>query len=567
MDIDRTWFGRRSMTPPSSQSGHPFRLSLKPEARLSHLIKLKKVNSGNRSLEWNTAKLTVIWMIFCLVGNVFQVYHISSQYFAYGINTNVQLAVDDILELPTLTLCFELSQVVNWTDLTREERVEILSAPEMFGMKGKNIVKGYNIGNETKEEIARLPSLIKKNADFFMTLIITSHLQALNLSRLFNVTLKFEDIVHTAMLLDPSRETFGERYLLLNQENQENEVLRLSTFLKNTLKCYTLEVRSDYRILSYYGVMRQDFLTGMTSLFVIKDEVVQNINLIHYILTPTGKTMRSGFYSYIPLSPQLGKSFPMTYSTYEANLLPKPYETQCVNYTALGLGNRGECYERCLKEESLATSGFLPLGVNIMPNETNNLHSLKELIFHSHTKKNHKNMDMLCDLRCHEKDCTSIAHIPLKLETAETPGMTYIANIGPQKPTVRAQCQPMQSLTQFLTDVISTFGFWLGVSAFGIFRFFRRTSKAVTGSYTRKSDTKESGDQKRSFLRTASVTSLESMKPSNPLSLQKSNVSRSSSRDFIAYDHQLVKDYLLVNNKDICKRAAAWTTSMSRVEE
>lgn len=564
MDIDRTWFGRRSMTPPSSQLGRPFRLSLKPEARLSHLIKLKKMNSGDRCMERNTAKLTVIWMIFCLVGNVFQVYHISSQYFAYGINTNVQLAVDDILELPTLTLCFELSQVVKWTDLTREERVKIVSTSAMFGMKATNLVKGYNIANETEEEIARLPSLVKNNTNFVTTLTITSNLQTLNLSRLFDVTLKFEDILLAAMITDPSRETFEERIQVVRNEN---EVLRFSTFLKNTLKCYTLHIRNDYQTLSYYAVMRQDFIAGMTSLLTLKDEVVQNINLIHYILTPKGKTMRSGFYSYVPLSPQVGKSFPMTYSTYEANLLPKPYETQCVNYTALGLGNRGECYESCLKEQSLATSGSLPLGVNIMPNETGKLHSLGESMFHTHTKKNHQNMDMICDFRCREKDCTSVAHIPLKMETAETPGITYIANIGPQKPTVRAQCQPMQSLTQFLTDVISTFGFWLGISAFGIFRFFRRTSKAVTGSYTRKSDTKESGDQKRSSLRTASVTSLESMKPSNPSSLQKSNVSRPSSRDFSVYDDQPFKDYLLVNNKDICRRATAWTTSMSLVEK
>lgn len=460
--------------------------------RMSHLIKMKRVKTENRrpiKCCLSRAQFTVLWMLFCFCGNFYQVYHISSQYFSFTISTNVQLVVDDILEVPTMTLCFDLPQVVKWHSLSHEERVDILinSGPRMPGQTA-NIIPGYDVKKENDSDVDRIPRLIMEGMNnFFVRLLITSNLQMFKLSRIFEVTKKYNEITTEAMLFFSF---FNDSLHSENTYVQMNvsdfvaaEAMNVSTFLKDTMKCYSMDIKQEHRKLSFYTVMRQAIVPGMLSFYKISNEVINSTKSLNYILTPNGRVMRAGFYSYVPLSPQYSRSFSMTYDTYEAYLLPPPFETRCVEYKKLGLGSRGDCYEACVRSAMLDINGLVPQGVNIHPDETHDLLSLSSLLFNGTTKTMLRKLDVMCDLRCHAKDCISIAHIPRKLTTSRTPNMTVIANIAPQSPTVRASCQQMLTLTQFLTDLVSTFGFWLGISVFGIFRFFRRSGKAISEAY------------------------------------------------------------------------------------
>jgi len=227
--------------------------------------------------------------------------------------------------------------------------------------------------------------------------------------------------------------------------------------------------------------MRQAVIPGMTAMFSAKDNGIRNMSSVNYVLTPNQRIMRSGFYSYIPLALHQNRTYSITYDTYEAHLLKKPFETECEDYKGLGLGSRGDCYESCLRHETLAKEGEIPHGVNIMPNETERLMSMKKM-FNTTIKALMMDLGIQCDKRCLAKDCTSVAHIPRKLTSSKTAKIGF-NNISPQSPTIRASCQPMLTMTQFLTDLVSTLGFWLGLSALGIFRFFKRSSRAIAEAY------------------------------------------------------------------------------------
>src|ERR1044072_1882924 len=73
------------------------------------------------------------WVVICLIGNAFQVYWISSQYFRYDISTNVQLLTPDRIDLPHVTICFDLRYAIKWSAMSREKRISVLR------MDGENI--------------------------------------------------------------------------------------------------------------------------------------------------------------------------------------------------------------------------------------------------------------------------------------------------------------------------------------------------------------------------------------------------------------------------------------------
>jgi hypothetical protein len=229
--------------------------------------------------------------------------------------------------------------------------------------------------------------------------------------------------------------------------------------------------------------MRHVVVPGMLVIYKFKEHIFNITDKITYILTPNGRTMRSGFYSHAPLTTHHGLSFSMTYDTYEAHLLPPPFETKCFDYRQKGLPSRGDCYEACIRSEMLDINGLVPHGVNIFEDESRNILGLLDFCFNSTMKAVMRKVDKICDTKCNEKDCHSINHIPRQLTYTKTPRHSYIMNVAPQSPTVRASCQRMLTLPQYFTDLFSTFGFWLGISAFGFFRFVRRSTEAITEAY------------------------------------------------------------------------------------
>ena len=87
-------------------------------------------------------------------------------------------------------------------------------------------------------------------------------------------------------------------------------------------------------------------------------------------------------------------------------------------------------------------------------------------------------METNCDQKRHAKDCYSIIYNPIAYLTTNSSepktGLTI-----PSTPTVSATSQSAVSLIQFLTDVSSALGFWLGIFAFGLFDHLKKIVNSV----------------------------------------------------------------------------------------
>lgn len=212
-------------------------------------IKLKehwKKNSRHFA-KW-TGKVTVLWMIFCFSGNIYQVYEISKEYFKFSINTNVQLVVEDRLEMPAVTLCFHLVHLIKWHELTHDERKRILQTQEnVFGIPlNTDILPGYAVDSEDEEMIKGLPELLRDVSNLPLNVRMTSNIHRFNVSRIFNISYNFFDVVTAALMYTEDKGELNTPYSRVRPNNID-QMLTMTTFLKDHLKCFHFEVKKEFR--------------------------------------------------------------------------------------------------------------------------------------------------------------------------------------------------------------------------------------------------------------------------------------------------------------------------------
>ena len=242
----------------------------------------------------NHTKFNILWIILCLAVNCHQIYHLSSQYFSYAINTNVQLFVDENFEAPTMTLCFDLVHVIKWHELTPEERRKIFVRND----SQQPVIPNYVI-EETEESVKNLPGLIKEVTDYVYRIMLTSNVQELNMSRVFEVTYNVSEIFEFVLLYleDYPLRYIKKSYYGFSPEKEKNlslkEIYSVTEFIKDMFRCYSLQRRDKYKNIKYYHVMRQPVMHGIESINRLKLDRVKNLGEIHYIPMKNGMPLRS----------------------------------------------------------------------------------------------------------------------------------------------------------------------------------------------------------------------------------------------------------------------------------
>ena len=429
-------------------------------------------------------RLLLLWMILCLIGNVYQVYHISFGYFKFGITTNVQVITEDTLMLPSFVLCFGLIQVIKWQDMTHEERLAVLR--DEVG----NDIFDYSVQEEDEESVKKIPSIIisKSHANLESKIQVNSNLQVLNISRVFNVTYKFEEMFDTFVVFVQNDSELGVSRKLLELSSDDpriHDIFSVREFIKDMYRCYSFDYKKAFRSVNHFHLARQAATPGIISGIFLNSERIRNTTGMFYIPNHNDRKLHHGFFATLPMQSTMSVRHHITYDIFEAILLKVPYETRCIDYIDRGYESRGECFESCIRNESLFATRMIHPSSNIYAGETEKVIKILDIITNKENIKTVMDkLEDICDERCQANDCTSITYIPKKLAIQSEPNVVMVVNMAPQSPKVRATCQAAMSTVQYLTDVGSTFGFWLGVSAFGFFDFVKHSIPRVIQAFS-----------------------------------------------------------------------------------
>lgn len=396
------------------------------------------------------------WVVVCLIGNVSQLYWISSQYFRYDISTNVQLLTPDRIDLPHVTICFDLQYAIKWSAMSREERISVLR------MDGENIY--HQLDPEENITLADIEKAISDGSVFDRSFLLTRLQTTFNTSGLFQKTLSPSDTFKQVFLYNPIKK---------NIDAVSDNILDIKVFMRDNQKCFLFDVKKHFWMtnLSYSAIRKQSIYSkNMIRSYRIDEEIAGMLNDANYILSAAGHSSRLDLNAFLRIQIKSRVAYSLTYNEYRSTLLPPPYATKCRNYSREGLVSKGGCYETCLRQLSLKKMGSLHPSLAIFPDETEKTTHFMTMLagkFGADKIDLPQQVDNTCSEECGSRDCSTVLYAPRFLTSLRTDVPPGIAQFISLTPVIKADCLEQISLIQFLTDIASSLGFWLGVSAIG----------------------------------------------------------------------------------------------------
>lgn len=428
-----------------------------------------------------TTSLKVIWFLACLAGNIYQITEISSDYLAYQIVTTINVNFPYSLQAPSMGVCFFENQIAD---------LDVLESVNPSFREELNISSLTN--EEIIDEIKRQGLAEKRKFQGIM-------FKGLDLKTRSQVTYNFTDLFSRCLLVKPD----GARQVLGNCSSLFNIVF----FHFLYYNCYSFNLKTDLT-LEFLRSNRAETIMGFLYYFMFTPLAVNVTSEALFFYNTNNDYNRMGYFRYLFLS-ELGNLISLSYEEFSNSLLPSPYVTHCINYTSdvrmqeYQITDRGSCYEACLKYKSGKVIGpktLLP-GIFVFEDRFENDTETEILdVFQLYSNETLIDMkDSLsaeCDKLCVSPACQETFRVPTlrsSIEYAFACCLTYLL----QSPKIETTCEAKLSFVVFLTNIFSTFGFWVGLSLYSIIDIFADFIGGIYNRFNRTENGKKGRNEEK----------------------------------------------------------------------
>lgn len=378
------------------------------------------------------SKSDVLFLVFCIVLNSLHIYQVCDEYFKYDVTTNVMLHLPETITMPSITFCIPPRHITNFSAFTNDDWITF---------------------NKSKGEWGGTPYHQRLHMEAFPTA-----------SDIFRLTKNISSFMIRAYVIqimlpeDKRHYSKGHHFKVTDYDFPFN-VNPPFIYFKD--KCWTFDVHPlAPRKVHYDDIFLWDYPFG-TLTNIIFDE---DLEAIMISISNQGEMSTA---MDLPTFILRGQFVEISYDTYESMRLPYPYKTQCRDYHRENYISKGHCKEDCIKSWYKTEKGFLPDRIRVLESEGN--YSIRYTKTNEHVIKN-------CSVKCSQDECKSRFVIP-RLKKIDKLERTFRITV-PQNPSIITESQESIPLVTFLTNVFSTFGFWLGLSVM--------TSLPILRTYTKK---------------------------------------------------------------------------------
>ena len=433
-------------------------------------------------------KVTTLYCVICSLANILHVYQICDEYLRYDVTTNVQVSVPDEIPFPSITLCVDLIDSLNWSALSNASRRKLLNfLPEpslSFLVNNPYII------------LSVLEKLAKEPRDVGRKVIYGSLVKELSVEEIMNVSASLSDMVDsikvTQLLYNMSqlitlrkKEKVSKGQISFNTNELHSVQFTIDmTYIHLRQKCIVIRPQPELQNIINYD--DQISKSGI-AFFSLSGQYNQPIRV--QILRHGDLSKFEDTYLVIESNRKQRSSF----VTHSSTLLEYPYKTNCRDYSKTRIMSRSQCRQQCFKTLVISRFNGIPEESYAFQSDTAYLQTKQkddELILEDIVEQ--------CNRKCFQRDCQSLVYIESDVgvtlmasplgdtcslkDTSEShrnvckehkkleKSYVYIL-LTEGKPGTKTETQPAIPLVSFLTGLFSTFGFWLGLSVFGSIDF------------------------------------------------------------------------------------------------
>lgn len=415
------------------------------------------------SLIPSRSAMKVVWILLCVTGCATQIVLLAMGYLSYDISTTVTYAFEDKMKLPSLTLCVNILEQVDWNDEKMQSMCD-------------RIIGWADCVNQTAEQIT---DYVRKDINQEQKQWITFKLlDMFTIRELISMTGHIDTLFLGHLRYNP--ETEG-----LDKIIGFDETFNVTEFLMGPRKCFTLSFQKEYATADYLKLKQQFTTPGGMTVFARYEstETSSSHSVIMVMYTPAGVTVRGSNGDPV-ISPTRGISS-STYSITRSKILEAPFATNCIDYQKVyGVADRGECYESCIVGENIRRLGRKPLGAR-MEERDGDMKCMSDQ-FVKENKKVVQKISRFCGHQCSRHDCQQTIYTSFMKSFADVSNPNHVAAHifqVPNTPTVTSGCMAKVTLAEFATDVASTLGFWFGLSVLSILSWSEGIIRRLGGKH------------------------------------------------------------------------------------
>lgn len=387
---------------------------------------VSKKNSLKLCGSWEVRIMTVI-ILFCSVGCFYSVWLLSTSYFSYEQSTNIVIQVKETIQMTALSVCLYYPSILNHSD-PKYSSFRRIDALHIRDTEKKLTLKDiFHMTPGSEEVLSGCSYRLPKELDLFKGdgKICREHF---TVSRYYTVQyMCYRFTPKTTADVDFS--FLAVRYSLIDpglfyQVSMERSLFENATTLQP----------STY---NWDGYPKSRFST------VIKNAPRSQMN--------NRKQTLSHFY--------------LSYYMIHNELLPPPFETNCINYSQeTPYSEKSDCYDHCMRNLTIRNLNKLPFATVTKREIPLGLVTTSDLQ-NSTFERLYRSFQTTCARsRCNKNDCSQFMYVTTFIRREWTAhGLVFTINT-PQTPHLITIFQPKWELFNFLIDVFNCFSNWFGIS-------------------------------------------------------------------------------------------------------
>ena len=395
-----------------------------------------------------------LFLILCLILNILHLYRLFVEYFAFDVVTNVSIEMPFEVIYPDTLICIRLANLIDWKLLSHEEIKDIFdynNGNKIF----KSIVKKNKFSEQDLEVIA---SYVKNDSSGFIANVAAARMfRRLSIKEILSKTYKYEP----NGVIGGSIETPDE---LLIFDRFYNQTV-VSSFILGKDKCFMIRIKNK-----------------LTAGLYFLEKYTQN-QMFHWSIRKSFSETSIKFSILPPGYPGIQYNDPViiesndkttirtiTYDVLETNLMEYPYKTRCIDYALKGHVTQNGCIHDCVKKLVLKHQfgwGFSVISEKCMGNENDTEK------YESTSLDNDRSTHTIseeCLKQCKALDCKLIRYTARLIRTKlsrdkhNRDNYIFIEVISSKYPVIKTETVPAIPMITFITNFLSTFGIWFGLS-------------------------------------------------------------------------------------------------------
>ena len=379
------------------------------------------------------------FVLLCTLGLITHVTLITKQYFEYPSTNSITMDLPQEVPIPQLSICFRYADILDLSHL--------------------NTATGL-----------RLEPL--KSADLLESLLWLQMIHRnLTLKQIFDFTPKADQVYGEGIMRYP-----GSYDITFNSEPIFRREFSSSKFYLQEYICYQIVYQCETNcVYDYNQVASALRFPGMVYEFgfnlALFNSSVNVLATIHGNTDPTDSIHLAPIVKRLSKENKLLTMFFLTYRSIETTRLPSPYKSDCRDYTHSDnpFGSQLTCFSRCLIDETTKVMNLFPFATIIFEND--DIDKNRKVIDVSHDLTHNKqasemltSLERKCHAACRRPDCNERIFLTVVQSKGFAESTIAFRVHLVDTPNIKILHQPMISVYDYLTLVLSCFGVWLGLS-------------------------------------------------------------------------------------------------------